>query len=854
MWYRSIIAQTKDKEVFQQQLPIRMSATLDNILRTLASYGKRALIVGGAVRDAIQGYEPKDIDIEIYNISYSDLANVLSNFGRTDLVGKSFGVIKLTDSEGNDYDFSIPRRDSKSGIGHKSFTSTFDQEITPKEAASRRDFTMNALAYDPLSNEVHDYFGGVEDLKNKTLRATGPAFAEDPLRVLRGMQFAGRMGLVLDPETAQVSKDIISNYDTERPRLIHDYVNGGRERMLDAYYLEHQQDVEEYMREHPKATVKDLLKNVPDESKKLYPENPEEKFAINVYETIAKERVGEEWMKLATKGKKPGTALQYLIDTGWISFFPRLEQIIGVPQDSEWHPEGWSTSVVPADSLITSMAEPKPINLLTRDLIQSAIANSTRSEPRDVASRAKFSIQKRIAFTDLFSTSHTGISNLCFSPSINSPTSITPSKSLMGRRVTVANATNKIIRVMFQIPLRSVLAIMQPSVDDLKVAQGIIESAAVYMMNMLGGQKLSSQIQLHNISMDEYRPTNSRDGDLGISSRIVDPKFFIINDNVVFDFNLSLVGDIDIHNNIDIPHNNEAYLVNFGDVGTHTGHVMDEAAAIADREGRSGDDRAVDVLAALTHDLAKSFPEHGGTTMLREKGGQQRWTSHGHEEAGGPMAREFLQSIGIKRDIINRVVPMVERHLAHIALKPDKGSIRQLADSIHPATIQELVNLMEADHSGRPPLPKQLPEQAQKMLELAKQEGVHNAPPVALISGRDVMPYFYNKGGPQIGEAVKDAYQAQLKGAISTPEEAKAWLDNYIKNRASLLRGEHVLPYFGGKGGPEIGGVLNTAWEAQRAGNFQDEASAQEWLRQHMQSRSTNTPLDQTNTVNNTEK
>ncbi len=187
----------------------RGPAPLEGIIRDLREAGFRAFVVGGAVRDALLGIEPKDFDIEVYGIAYDRLAAFLSRYGRVDLVGKSFGVVKF-----GDVDFSVPRRESKIGGHHRDFLTTFDESITPQEAASRRDFTINAMAYDPLTGEVVDFFGGQEDLKNHVLRATSPAFREDPLRVLRGMQFACRFDMRLDAETASECRALVDEYGT----------------------------------------------------------------------------------------------------------------------------------------------------------------------------------------------------------------------------------------------------------------------------------------------------------------------------------------------------------------------------------------------------------------------------------------------------------------------------------------------------------------------------------------------------------------------------------------------------------------------------------------------------------------
>ncbi|HML17065.1 MAG TPA: HD domain-containing protein [Bryobacteraceae bacterium] len=458
-----------------------LAPELDRIVRDLDSAGFRPLIVGGALRDALLGLEPKDIDMEVYGITYDRLAELLSRYGRVDPVGKSFGVVKL-----DGHDFSVPRRDSKTGAGHRDFLSTFDPAITPREAASRRDFTINAMAYDPVSHEVLDFFGGREDLKNRVLRATSAAFSEDPLRVLRGMQFACRFDLTVAPETAAMSRSI-----------------------------------------------------------------------ANQYPTIAKERIAEEFMKWATKADHPGRIGEYLAQTGWMIHFPELERIYGVPQDPEWHPEG--------------------------------------------------------------------------------------------------------------------------------------------------------------------------------------------------------------------------------DVGVHTMLVVDEAARIARRDHCEGDDRAVLLFAALTHDFAKA-----DTTELRERDGCLRWTSWGHEAASGPVARRFLNRIGIKSAIADQVAPLVENHLVHSSIGMDvtPRAVRRLAVRLAPASITQLIRLIEADASGRPPRAKGLPDSAERIREVAASQSVAEKPQAPLIQGRHVLPYFENRPGKHIGEVTRAAYEAQSDNAFSDEQQALAWLDAYMRQRS----------------------------------------------------------------------
>jgi tRNA nucleotidyltransferase (CCA-adding enzyme) len=459
---------------------LELTPELHRIVRDLDATGFRALVAGGAVRDALLGHEPKDFDIEVYGIGYEQLAAFLAERGHVDLVGKSFGVVKF---EG--HDFSVPRRDSKTGPHHRHFATEFDPAITPREAASRRDFTINAMAYDPIAHELLDFFGGRNDLDNRILRATSAAFSEDSLRVLRGMQFACRFDLTLDPVTAEMSRSIADQYST-----------------------------------------------------------------------IAKERIAEEFMKWAEKARHPGRVAEYLRASGWSLHFPEIERLFGVPQDPEWHPEG--------------------------------------------------------------------------------------------------------------------------------------------------------------------------------------------------------------------------------DVGVHTMHVLNEAARIAERDDCQGDDRAVLLFAALTHDFAKA-----DTTELREKDGLLRCTAYGREPAAGPAARKFLERIGIKSAIVDQVVPLVEHHLAHASIGPEvtPRAVRRLAMRLAPASITQLLRLIEADASGRPPRPGGLPDNAIRIRDLAATQAVAEKPQPPLILGRHVLPYFGNEPGTHIGEVTRAAYEAQADGMFSSEPEALAWLESYMLKR-----------------------------------------------------------------------
>jgi tRNA nucleotidyltransferase (CCA-adding enzyme) len=435
----------------------------------------RAYLVGGCVRDAWLGIAQKDFDLEVYGVDYETLARQLRAHGRVDLVGKSFGVIKFSSASGGQWDFSLPRRDSKTAAGHKGFAVAFDPEISPREAASRRDFTINALMFDPRTGEYLDFFGGRDDLNHRVLRHTSAAFVEDPLRVLRGMQFAARFDLTPAPETIDLCRSIVSTF-------------------------------------------------------------PE----------LAVERVGLEWFKWAQLSKRPSAGLQFLKATGWLRHFPELAALDGTPQDPEWHPEG--------------------------------------------------------------------------------------------------------------------------------------------------------------------------------------------------------------------------------DVFVHTCHCCDALAELPEWQTADVATRQVLMFAVLAHDFAK--PQ---TTHTAEREGRMRIVSPGHEEQGGPLAETFLTRLGSPNEIKERVVPLVQNHLAHLQMVSDR-SVRRLANRLQPATIAELFLVMTADHFGRPPKPKMIPEGVTLLRAKAAELSLRDAAPKPLLQGRHLIARGL-KPGAAFGVLLEQAFEAQLEGHFTDLDGALRWLD-----------------------------------------------------------------------------
>jgi len=186
------------------------NSKVNRIIQLLLDGGASdCLFVGGCVRDHYLNIETKDIDIEVYGLSYKQILKILKPYFHVGWVGQSFGTVKVD----NEIDLSLPRTESKIGTGHKGFDVVSDPFLDPAVALSRRDFTINAIGM-RIDGTVIDPFGGLDDLQHGILRAPTEAFCEDPLRVLRGMQFAARFGFAMEERTLELCRRVLPEFDT----------------------------------------------------------------------------------------------------------------------------------------------------------------------------------------------------------------------------------------------------------------------------------------------------------------------------------------------------------------------------------------------------------------------------------------------------------------------------------------------------------------------------------------------------------------------------------------------------------------------------------------------------------------
>lgn len=200
----------------------------ESLSKSIIQAGGEIYEVGGPVRDQLLGIEhPKDLDLIVCGIPFQNLKKILKQLGEISLVGQAFGVIKFKPFENDMFiDISLPRKERSTGAGHRDFEVDFDHTLPIEEDLFRRDFTINAMARNLISGRLIDPYGGQNDLNNRILRMVSPSsFTDDPLRMLRGGQFAARFNLTVEDKTLQAMKDNAALITTVSPERIAEELN-----------------------------------------------------------------------------------------------------------------------------------------------------------------------------------------------------------------------------------------------------------------------------------------------------------------------------------------------------------------------------------------------------------------------------------------------------------------------------------------------------------------------------------------------------------------------------------------------------------------------------------------------------
>lgn len=190
-------------------IPIGLHKKINQITEIIKKSGGCAYLVGGCIRDALLQKKVKDIDIEVFGIPTNRFIDILNSNFKIDFIGRNYGIFKI---RGYPIDVSMPRKDSKTGFGHRSFVVTGDHSLNIHRSASRRDFTINSMYWNPITFELIDPYNGYFDLKLRILRNINERFSEDPLRVLRGMQLIARFELFANSNTISICRKTIPEF------------------------------------------------------------------------------------------------------------------------------------------------------------------------------------------------------------------------------------------------------------------------------------------------------------------------------------------------------------------------------------------------------------------------------------------------------------------------------------------------------------------------------------------------------------------------------------------------------------------------------------------------------------------
>ena len=268
--------------------PELLKTTLE-LARLFQDAGGNLLMVGGSVRDLIWREYPKELDFEARGLSVEEIKSLLSPHFKCDEVGKAFGVLKI---KGQPIEIALPRTEIKTGSGHKGFSIDVDPNLPFEEAVLRRDFTINALGLNPLTDELFDPCRGRQDIADRILSHVGPAFKEDPLRVLRGMQFIARFQLTPKPSTIDICQSMdMENLAPERiyeewKKLILKGVNltEGLNFLQDTGWVKY---------------FPELLALIGcDQEPEWHPEGDVWVHTLHCMDAFAQERVGDDWEDL----------------------------------------------------------------------------------------------------------------------------------------------------------------------------------------------------------------------------------------------------------------------------------------------------------------------------------------------------------------------------------------------------------------------------------------------------------------------------------------------------------------------------------------------------------------------------
>lgn len=486
---------------------------------------------------------------------------------------------------------------------------------------------------------------------------------------------------------------------------------------------------------------------------------------------LPRERIWGEMEKLLLHARRPSIGFQWLVRLGAIDqLFPELKALIGVPQDAEWHPEGWSISEMPFKPLAASVTQSKGIDgrPTLREFITSASTNSTVIPTSD--STVDTQSAEATTTAPFIATNSTGTDDF-HATTMARPAILAPAESLVWSFGAPTSAAHEIIGVVFKIPFNCVCSIVRGAINDFEIIRGIVHPVAIFVMNVFPSFKTTTELQLHNDAMNPDSTVSSFSTGIHITFVVVDARTTSIDGDVLFYFDLAVKRDNEFFHSSEVE-SQRYFEATLGDVFYHTTLVIDRARELIDDLPYAK--QVTVMLAALCHDLGKP-----ATTAFIDG----RWRSRGHDTAGLGPTESLLDRLNIHTldgyDVRAQTLALVHYHL-----KPGEfynqreeigdGAFRRLARKCE---LELLYRVARADTLGRNadwvPREKWYDAVPQEwFIARARELAVEEKAPKHILMGRHLLDMGV-KPSPRMGQIVDAVYEMQLDGRVRTLEEAR---------------------------------------------------------------------------------
>lgn len=718
---------------------IKLPEELIIVLREIWTKGGKPYAVGGCIRDSIIASQEnkdaviKDYDIEVFHMPPDKLLNLLKGFGKVNVVKQAFPVYKLIVRE-NIYDFSIPRHDNSTGAGHNNYTVSVDPFMSIEKASERRDFTMNAIYYDPFGQWIHDPLNGLVDLRNKYLRPIGEHFGEDVLRILRAFQFMSRFNMSYGQELIVLGKNLKQDYKLlSQERIRDEWLKWAEHSIKPSIGLKFLKEIG-WLEFYPEI---EALVDVPQD-KLWHPEGSSLLFESSLFSSITGST--KTVASSSTFGELfiSSPAINTLLETG--STTTRTESIIRKRVLQLF-------STFDAGNLDPFFSSP------------SSVTNSTKTQSfmlsvGSVTLRASkiFRVMFKIPFNEMHTvmlgSSHKSkvfrdVVKLVAINMMDMFPSFKPTTNHNFHNITMDTDAIPIGTVgSFHVfvPIFVVNGMLDTVDDD------VIFAFDLCMFDTHGHNNspeiVCGYVSLHNCI--------TKHGDVFIHTcEVLDAMAWQCDRDAVNGY-------------ARIKRIFAALCHDFGKP-THTW-----------LQPKDGHDEI--------HWKDISHWSASEVTVFQKNHWDEewRWRSPAHDKAGEEPTRIFMDRLFRAQNqkktdkIVEDVIAMVVTHMRHIGLTITDSSVKKLSKDV---LLEDMEAIVNADSNGRPFFPEKWEANPvmREIIDKAKELSVKSQKPTPILKGKHLLEMGFEES-PEIGKIIRNSFEAQLQGDFNDIEGAKKWV------------------------------------------------------------------------------